>query len=138
MLLASHGSLLAGADGGFLLLRLNVASPEDLTDPSVAERLMHQVSRHSLCRGVEKSERVLEMLGKICRIQKSCCYIREGLVFCGREGNGTPLQYSCLENPMGGGAWFIYACVQDLVFHYWADRDLRVAFSTHPESQASS
>ena len=23
---------------------------------------------------------------------------------CG-EGNGTPLQYSCLENPMDGGAW---------------------------------
>ena len=22
-----------------------------------------------------------------------------------REGNGTPLQYSCLENPKGGGAW---------------------------------
>ena len=22
-----------------------------------------------------------------------------------REGNGHPLQYSCLENPMGGGAW---------------------------------
>ena len=21
------------------------------------------------------------------------------------EGNGTPLQYSCLENPMGRGAW---------------------------------
>ena len=21
------------------------------------------------------------------------------------EGNGTPLQYSCLENPMNGGAW---------------------------------
>ena len=21
------------------------------------------------------------------------------------EGNGTLLQYSCLENPMGGGAW---------------------------------
>ena len=20
-------------------------------------------------------------------------------------GNGNPLQYSCLENPMGGGAW---------------------------------
>ena len=24
---------------------------------------------------------------------------------CG-EGNGTPLQYSCLENPMGRGAWW--------------------------------
>ena len=22
------------------------------------------------------------------------------------EGNGTPLQYSCLENPMNGGAWW--------------------------------
>ena len=22
------------------------------------------------------------------------------------EGNGNPLQYSCLENPMGGGAWW--------------------------------
>ena len=21
------------------------------------------------------------------------------------EGNGTPLQYSCLENPIDGGAW---------------------------------
>ena len=23
------------------------------------------------------------------------------------EGNGTPLQYSCLENPMEGGAWWV-------------------------------
>ena len=23
-----------------------------------------------------------------------------------RDGNGTPLQYSCLENPMDGGAWW--------------------------------
>ena len=28
------------------------------------------------------------------------------LVYCiGGEGNGTPLQYSCLENPMDRGAW---------------------------------
>ena len=26
-----------------------------------------------------------------------------------REGNGTPLQYSCLENPMDGGAWWAAA-----------------------------
>ena len=26
------------------------------------------------------------------------------------EGDGTPLQYSCLENPMDGGAW--WAAVQ--------------------------
>ena len=23
-----------------------------------------------------------------------------------REGNGTPLQYSCLENPLDGGVWW--------------------------------
>ena len=25
---------------------------------------------------------------------------------CPREGNDNPLQYSCLENPMDGGAWW--------------------------------
>ena len=25
------------------------------------------------------------------------------------EGNGNPLQYSCLENPMDGGAWWAVA-----------------------------
>ena len=28
-----------------------------------------------------------------------CCFHVLG------EGNGNPLQYSCLENPMDGGAW---------------------------------
>ena len=30
------------------------------------------------------------------------------------EGNGNPLQYSCLENPMDGGAWWaaIYGVAQ--------------------------
>ena len=31
-------------------------------------------------------------------------HIVKAMVFLG-EGNGTPLQYSCLENPMDGGAW---------------------------------
>ena len=29
---------------------------------------------------------------------------RSSALWCG-EGNGTPLQYTCLENPMDGGAW---------------------------------
>ena len=28
------------------------------------------------------------------------------LYFIFGEGNGTPLQYSCLENPMDGEAWW--------------------------------
>ena len=27
------------------------------------------------------------------------------LLYSIREGDGTPLQYSCLETPMDGGAW---------------------------------
>ena len=34
-----------------------------------------------------------------------CIYIRVCLEALLGEGNGTPLQYSCLENPMDGGAW---------------------------------
>ena len=30
-------------------------------------------------------------------------YINYTSIF--REGNGNPLQYSCLENPVDGGAW---------------------------------
>ena len=30
----------------------------------------------------------------------------EEVMLMGREGNGTPLQSSCLENPMDGGAWW--------------------------------
>ena len=37
------------------------------------------------------------------------------------EGNGTPLQYSCLENPVEGGAWW-WAAVHGVarVGHDWA------------------
>ena len=32
-------------------------------------------------------------------------HMAEAMVFPG-EGNGTPCQYSCLENPRDGGAWW--------------------------------
>ena len=33
----------------------------------------------------------------------SFCLVLEG---CSRKGNDTPLQYSCLENPVDRGAWW--------------------------------
>ena len=36
---------------------------------------------------------------------KECSNYRT-IALISHEGNGTPLQYSCLENPMGGGAWW--------------------------------
>ena len=31
-------------------------------------------------------------------------------LLCTREGNGNPLQCSCLENPRDGGAWWPAVC----------------------------
>ena len=47
-------------------------------------------------------------------IQASACNMGglgaiPGLERSPREGNGNPLQYSCLENPMDGGAWLAIA-----------------------------
>ena len=36
------------------------------------------------------------------QLGKHCIHLYSGI----REGNGTPLQYSCLENPMDRGAWW--------------------------------
>ena len=54
------------------------------------------------------------------------------------EGNGTPLQYSCLENPMDGGAWWaaVYGVEKSrtwlsdfpFTFHFHA---LEKAMATH-------
>ena len=35
----------------------------------------------------------------------SCLLGLQMAALCLGEGNGTPLQSSCLENPMDGGAW---------------------------------
>ena len=37
----------------------------------------------------------------------------------GREGHGNPLQYSYLENPMDGGAWWLQSMESLRVGHNW-------------------
>ena len=45
------------------------------------------------------------------------------------EGNGTPLQYSCLENPMDGGAW--WAAVHGVAKSQTQLRDFTLTFHFH-------
>ena len=45
------------------------------------------------------------------------------------EGNGTPLQYSCLENPMDGGAW--WAAVHGVAKSRGRLRDFTFTFHFH-------
>ena len=46
-----------------------------------------------------------------------------------REGNGTPLQSSCLENPKGGGAW--WAAVHGVAKSQTQPSDFTFAFHCH-------
>ena len=45
------------------------------------------------------------------------------------EGNGTPLQYSCLENPMDGGAW--WAAVHGVAKSWTRLSDFTFTFHFH-------
>ena len=45
------------------------------------------------------------------------------------EGDGTPLQYSCLENPMDGGAW--WAAVHGVAKSRTRLRDFTLTFHFH-------
>ena len=45
------------------------------------------------------------------------------------EGNGTPLQYSCLENPMDGGAW--WAVVHGVAKSWTRLNDFTFTFHFH-------
>ena len=45
------------------------------------------------------------------------------------EGNGTPLQYSCLENPIDGGAW--QAAVHGVVKSWTQLSDFTSTFHFH-------
>ena len=51
------------------------------------------------------------------------------VVRSGGEGNGTPLQYSCLENPMDRGAW--WASVHGVTKSRTLTERLHFHFSLH-------
>ena len=46
------------------------------------------------------------------------------------EGNGNPLQYSCLENPMDGGAWL--ATVHGVAKSWTRLSDFTITMSSWP------
>ena len=56
------------------------------------------------------------------------CHLWLTVILIG-EGNGTPLQYSCLENPMDGGAW--WAAVHGVAKSWTLLSDFTFTFHFH-------
>ena len=54
-------------------------------------------------------------------------------LFCHGEGNGNPLQYSCLENPRDGGAWWaaVYGVTQSWTRMKWLSSSSSSSTQTH-------
>ena len=52
-----------------------------------------------------RSSQSAELSSLCCAAAPHCLSVLHMVIVYG-EGNGTPLQYSCLENPMDGGAWW--------------------------------
>ena len=92
-------------------------SPGDLSNPGIKPRspTLQADSLPAEPQGKPKNtgQGSLSLLQEIFLTQE----LNQGLLHCRQillrstfslglgEGNGTPLQYSCLENPMDGGAW---------------------------------
>ena len=60
--------------------------------------------------GFRKGRGTRDQIANICWIIEKAREFQKNIYFCftdyaNGEGNGTPLQYSCLENPMDRGAW---------------------------------
>jgi len=54
---------------------------------------------------------------------------------CLGEGNGNPLQYSCLENPRDGGAWWaaVYGVAQSWTRLKWLSSSIQIFTHTYME-----
>ena len=51
------------------------------------------------------------------------------------EGNGNPLQCSCLENPRDRGAWWLLSVGSHRVGYYWSDLAARWVIAFLPRSK---
>ena len=80
----------------------------------VNRAVINILRRVMLFTDVEENSKPRELLG--CRVW-------------GGEGNGTPLQYSCLENPMDGGAW--WAAVHGIAESWARLSDFTFTFHFH-------
>ena len=60
---------------------------------------------------------------------QNCNYFCTNLIPDFGEGNGTPLQYSCLENPMDWGAW--WAAVHGVAKSWTGLSDFTFTFHFH-------
>ena len=70
--------------------------------------------------GVRAGQKAADSDGKVAAYNAGDPGLNPGLGRSPGEGNGNPLQYSCLENPMDGGAWWATVHGVQRLGHDWA------------------
>ena len=113
----SDASLLLSQSISHLVL----PSKQDLSffsPPHMASPLVTWLSKTRLSKTIKCLRLLLGSLDSICLV----------LLDYNGEGNGNPLRYSCLENPMDGGAW--QAAVQGVAESQTRPSDFLLSLST--------
>ena len=75
----------------------------NLLDKQASKLVLNLVLIES-CRALIRKQSDISKKSEGCGFGLQGCKKMLLMIVCG-EGNGTPLQYSCLENPIDEGAW---------------------------------
>ena len=82
-----------------------MANTERLRSPHILYEQLYELLLHVSVVTLQAHHSFRTIFSSVLHFIPVCLELKFSLTGLG-EGNGTPLQYSCLENPMDGAAWW--------------------------------
>ena len=88
---------------------MGCSPPGSIVHEILQARIIEGMGCHALFQGIFPTQRLnpglLYWQADSLLLSHQGSHVYEWLLLITGEGNGTPLQYSCMKNPMDGGAW---------------------------------